>query len=303
MFVVGIGQCSWDYLAIVEQFPSIDTKAEVSDWVEQGGGPVATALVTLARFGIPCRFHGVVGDDEEGGKISRSLVCEGIADGCVVTRKNAASQKAFIAIEKRTGSRTIFWTRPSGRPLSPGEVSSGFLDGCSFLLLDGLMTEVSLFAADQAGKRGIPVMLDAGRNRPGMLDIAGRCDYLVAAEQFALDLGWDGTSSGFQVLSEHVGAGVTTLTLGDRGSITCCGSEMITVPAFKVPVVDTTGAGDVFHGGYLYGLLNNLDLRDTILFASAAAALKCVRIGGRAGIPELAETLRFLDENGIGITI
>jgi sulfofructose kinase len=303
MFVVGIGQCSWDYLAIVEHFPSIDTKAEVSDWVEQGGGPVATALVTLARLGIPCRFHGVVGDDGEGAKICRSLVSDGIGAQGVVAREKAASQKAFIAIEKQTGTRTIFWTRPSGRPLLPEEIPSGFLDGCAFLLLDGLMTEASLFAAEQAKRCGIPVMLDAGRNRPGMMEIAGRCDYLVAAEQFALDLGWDGTPSGFRALSEHIGAGVTTLTLGDRGSITFNGGEIITVPAFTVPVVDTTGAGDVFHGGYLYGLMRKLDLRDTILFASAAAALNCGRIGGRAGIPELRETLRFLEKNGAGMTI
>ncbi|MDD2338630.1 MAG: PfkB family carbohydrate kinase, partial [Geobacteraceae bacterium] len=138
MRVVGIGQCSWDYLALVESFPASDTKAEVSNWQEQGGGPVATALVTLARLGVPCDFLGVIGDDPEGVKIKQSLSSEGIGISRLVTRENAISQKAFIAIEQESAKRTIFWERPSGNPLLPEELPESLFDDCSFLLLDGL---------------------------------------------------------------------------------------------------------------------------------------------------------------------
>ncbi len=299
MRVLGIGQCSWDYLALVDSFPASDTKAEVSDWQEQGGGPVATALVTLARLGVPCDFHGVVGDDQEGEKIRKSLSSEGVGIPCLVTRLNALSQKAFIAIEKSSAKRTIFWERPSGPPLSPEELPESLFNGCSFLLLDGLMSEVSLFAANRARTLGIPVMLDAGKVRPGMLEIAGLCDYLVASEQFARDLGWDGNPAGFQDNAKRLGAAVITITLGGQGSITYRGSEIIETPAFQVDALDTTGAGDVFHGAYIFGLLRGLNLADTILFASAVAALKCRQIGGRIGIPDRSEALQFLAENGI----
>ncbi|NMC72867.1 MAG: sugar kinase [Geobacteraceae bacterium] len=301
MRVVGIGQCAWDYLGVVDAFPAVDTKQEVEEWQEQGGGPAATALVTLARLGIPGEFFGVTGDDSEGERIRRSLVSEGIGIRGVITRRNASSQTAFIAIEKGTGTRTIFWRRPSGLPLLPAELPADFLDGCTFLHLDGLMTEVSLFAAQQALHRGIPVMLDAGRVRPGMLEIAEYCQYLVAAEQFALDLGWDGRPETLSATAGRLKPPVVTITLGKRGSITFHGGEILSVPAFPVHAVDTTGAGDVFHGGYIFGILRGFALADTIRFASAAAALKCTRIGGRAGIPSLPRILRFLGENGYAI--
>lgn len=301
MQVIGIGQCSWDYLATVDCFPTIDTKSEVMDWQEQGGGPVATALVTLARLGIACNFHGVTGTDPEGKKIGESLARENINTAGLIVRENAVSQKAFIAIEQKTAKRTIFWQRPSGTPLLPGELTESFLDEGSFLLLDGLMMEVSLFAARMARKRGIPVMLDAGKVRPGMLEIAGMCDYLVASEQFAVDLGWDGKPENFRETAGRTGASVVTITLGEQGSITYQGNNIMVTPAFQVAARDTTGAGDVFHGAYIFGLLRQLDLADTLRFASAVAAMKCTRIGGRAGIPDKANILKFLAEKGCSI--
>lgn len=303
MHVVGIGQCAWDYLAVVDAFPRVDTKQEVEVWQEQGGGPVATALATLARLGIPCEFFGVTGDDTEGDRIRESLLAEGIGIRGVITRRNASSQTAFIAIEKEKGTRTIFWRRPSGGQLLPAELPVDFLDDCDFLHLDGLMPEVSLFAARQARDRGIPVMLDAGRVRPGMLETAEVCDYLVAAEQFALDLGWDGRPESFLATASRLKSPVVTITLGKRGSVTFRRGEILAVPAFPVDAVDTTGAGDVFHGGYIFGILRGLDPADTIRFASAVAALKCTRIGGRAGIPSLSRILRFLGENGCAIRL
>ncbi len=297
MQVTGIGQCCWDTLAVVETYPEADDKQETLAWEEQGGGPVATALVALARLGVSCRFHGIVGDDAAGEKIRDSFAAEGIDVAGIVTRQNASSQTAFIAVEKGSGRRTIFWRRPSGEALRPAEVGGAWLEGCRFLLLDGLMAEVSLATARQAKARGIPVMLDAGRLRPGMLETAWECSYLVASERFAEELGWDGIPEHFTGQVERLGTPVVTVTLGERGSVTWAYGDVIRVPAFAVPVADTTGAGDVFHGGYIYGLLQGWTLRESIVFASAAAALKCSRVGGQAGIPTLPEVVRFLAEH------
>ncbi len=260
---------------------------------------MATALVTLARLGISCAFFGVIGDDDLGEKARHSLAAEGVDTAGVVVRAHADTQAAFIVIEQGSGKRTIFWRRSSGPPLRGDELEAGFLDGSDFLLLDGLMADVSLHAARLARDRNVPIMLDAGRVRPGMLEIAGLCDYVVAAEQFALDLGWNGTLEAFSELARRLGAGVVTITLGERGSITCCNGEIFRVPAFAVEAADTTGAGDVFHGGYVFGLLRGWEVRDAVIFASAAAAMKCRKVGGRAGIPSLPEVTQFLEERGM----
>ncbi len=299
MAVVGIGQCAWDLLAVVDRFPRSDTKKEVLVWEEQGGGPVATALAALARLGVSCWFHGVTGDDREGAAIRQSLREEGVDVTGLVERSNASSQTAFIAIDKSAGTRTIFWKRPSGYPLQAEEIPTNFLSNAEFLILDGLMKDVSVFAARQARKEGIPVMLDAGRVREGMLELARMSDYVVGAEEFARELGWNDDPGSFSQEVRKLGFGITTITLGGRGSVTFAGNEIISCPAFPVEIVDTTGAGDVFHGGYLYGLLQKWPLKDTIRFASAVAAMKCRRLGGRAGIPRLSEVQQFLQERRI----
>lgn len=296
MAVAGVGQCALDYLAVVDRYPHVDSKEEVLAWHEQGGGPVATALVALCRLGERCRFYGVVGDDEAGRKIRKGLSLEGVACRGIKTVRGASSQVAFIAIERHTARRTIFWIRPSGAELAPDDLGRGFLRGAAFLLLDGLMAEVSLYAARLARERGIPVMLDAGRMRARMDELAGMSDYVVAAEAFARDLGWELSADRLMRERERFGAQALTVTLGAEGSLTAAREGCFHMPAFKVDAVDTTGAGDVFHGGYAYGLLRRWGLFETVTFASACAAMKCTRVGGRAGIPRLDEVRAFLRE-------
>ncbi|KPJ99632.1 MAG: hypothetical protein AMK71_09435 [Nitrospira bacterium SG8_35_4] len=298
MKVVGIGQCSLDYLFMVDSFPVPDTKKELQEWTIAGGGPVATALVSLARLGVDCSFYGIVGDDEAGEKIIASLQSENIDTDGILKRADSLSQVAFIAVEKNSGKRTIFWQRPSGAPFMPTELPDDFLDNADFLLVDGLMSEVSIHAASSAQKQTVPVMLDAGRIRSGMVELAALCDYVVGSEEFARELaaGAEGFNPEKAIMKmKSFGAKTATVTLGDKGSVSTLGDDVFYIPSFKVDVVDTTGAGDVFHGGYIYGLLQGWDIREVIRFASAFAALKCTRLGGREGIPSLSEVQRLLN--------
>jgi len=304
MKVVGIGQCALDHLFIIDSFPPPDTKKEVIEWMIAGGGPVATALVSLRRLGISCSFYGIIGDDESGDKIAESLRAENVDIRGLLKRKGANSQVAFIAVERGSGRRTIFWKRPSAEPLKPEELPDDFLDNTDFLLIDGLMLNVSLHAVRKAKEKGIPVMLDAGKLREGMIELAHMCDYVVCSEEFARELtGEEGFEPEKAILHmKSFKARAVTLTLGEKGSITTAGGEVFYIPAFKVEVVDTTGAGDVFHGGYIYGVLQKWNIRDVVIFASAFAALKCRRLGGRAGIPGLDEVKSFLAKHGNYIT-
>lgn len=297
MKVTGLGQCAFDSLFIIDSFPAPDTKMEIAEWAAAGGGPVATALVSLSRLGIDCSFYGIIGDDEAGRKISSSLQDEHIDISSLLVRPGAESQVAFIAVEKKSGKRTIFWKRPSARPLRPHELPEDFLDDADFLLVDGLMAEASMFAAKKARQRNVPVMLDAGRVREGMIELAQECDYVVCSEEFAVEFAGSEDPCDMEKAIRRIklfNTKATTITLGERGSITLSGNDSFQTPAFSVDVIDTTGAGDVFHGGYIYGLLQKWDIKEVVRFASAFAALKCRKLGGRAGIPDLKEVEALL---------
>lgn len=292
MKVAGLGQSSLDYIAFVDAFPEEDTKAEVTGFTVEGGGPVATALVSLSRLGVKTYFTGRVSDDRAGSEIRRGLKNEGVDVRGLKVRKGGSSQLAFILVNRKTGSRTIFWQRPTVPPLSPSEVSPSFVKGKDFLLLDGLMMDSSMKAARVAKAAGVPVMLDAGRVRPGMLELAGLSDYIVASKEFADCLKLTPTDALKRLsLLEPKAA---TITLGAKGSVTWAEGRIFRQSAFKVRAVDTTGAGDVFHGGYVYGLLRGWDIKKTVRFASAFAALKCLKPGGRTGIPTLGATLKLV---------
>jgi ribokinase len=290
MKVTGLGQCAFDNLFTIDSFPAPDTKREIIEYETAGGGPVASALVSLARLGVDCSYYGIVGDDEAGDKIRQSLEVERIDTGGLVKRPDSHSQVAFIAIEKETGKRNIFWKRPSGAPYKPDELPDDFLNNADFLLTDGLMAEASIHAAKLARSKNIPVMVDAGRIRTGMLELADLCDYFVCSEEFAREFAGDADRFDPEEAIHRMStfkAGTVTITLGAKGSITRHNDIIFQTPAFNVDVIDTTGAGDIFHGGYIYGLLQKWDIQQIVKFASAFAALKCTKLGGRAGIPTL----------------
>ena len=294
MKALGLGQCSLDYVALVEDYPKEDTKEEVLDFTVQGGGPVATALVTLSRLGVKAAILGRVSDDSAGLEIRRGLKSEGVDVRGLLEKTGGASQQAFIMVNKKTGSRTICWQRPTVPPLTAREVEPTSFIGANFLMLDGLMTEASCRAAAIAARRDIPVMLDAGKMRPGMLKLASMCDYVVCSERFVSDLKLS-IKDAFKKLATGRTRAVTA-TFGDKGSFTYHDGKVFLQKAFKVKTLDTTGAGDVFHGAYAYGVLQGWDLKRTVEFASAVAAMKCRKLGGRAGIPGLAEVQKFLKE-------
>ncbi|MBI4948672.1 MAG: sugar kinase [Deltaproteobacteria bacterium] len=292
MKVAGLGQCSLDYIAFLERYPLEDTKEEAKALFIQGGGPVATALVSLSRLGVETEFSGVVSDDDAGRLIIKGLEDEGVGTRNVKVRKGGASQRAFIVVNGKTGTRTILWKRPTVVPLKVTEVNGEFLKGAGLLLLDGLMKDASLKAARLAKRLKIPVMLDAGKVRDGMIELARLSDYIVASEEFARGLKLKPKAALAYLASSNPRA--VTVTLGKKGSVTWRNGKIFSQKVFRIKAVDTTGAGDVFHGGYIYGVLRKWDIRKTVEFASAFAALKCLKPGGRTGIPALKETLKFI---------
>ncbi|MEJ5366624.1 MAG: PfkB family carbohydrate kinase [Desulfosoma sp.] len=290
--VFGLGQCSLDYIGRIDRFPDPDTKCEFRDLTVQGGGPVATALVALSRWGKRCFFCGVVGDDAFGSAIVDSLAREGIETEGIHVRRGCSSQFAFIAAEAGTGRRTIFWCRPTGVPIRPEEIPWEAVRRSRVVLTDGLFIEAALAVAKKAKEWAVPVVVDAGSLRDGMLDLARWSDHFIASETFARSfMGADDPEGACRRLSA-LGPSVTGVTLGAKGSIFYAKGRLIRQDAYAVAAVDTTGCGDVFHGAYVYGLLEGRPLEERLAFASWAAAQVARRLGGRAGIPPQD---RFLD--------
>jgi ribokinase len=295
--VIGLGQCSLDILGQLDQYPALDQKAELSSLIVQGGGPVATALVTLARLDIPVSFIGAVGDDEYGEQIETGLLEEGVDCRFLRTEVGTNSQVAFISVDGE-GHRNIFWHRGNAIPTLPQNFSDLMMDGVEVLHLDGLHQEVALSAAKVARECNVTTVLDAGTLRPGIERLLPLIDHLVVAEEFACQyIERKEPEAALHELA-RLGGEAATVTLGEQGSITLDnGGKLIRQPAFDVQAVDTTGCGDVFHGGYIYGLLNGWPLIRTLCFASACAALKTRSLGGRTAIPRLSEVEDFLQNN------
>ncbi len=287
--VFGLGQCALDYIVKTDEYPPADVKCECFEMTMQGGGPVATALVALSRWGMSCTLAGVVGDDEFGGTIARSLEDEGVDISGLVTRRGGKSQFAFIVAEPGVGRRTIFWLRPTGDPPRMEELDLEKLKAARVFHTDGLFMDVSLEAAREARRAGVEVVVDAGTLREGMLDLARASDYFIASQVFAEEMVGPGDPEGACRKLADMGPRVTAVTLGAEGYAAWFDGRTLRRPAYEVEAVDTTGCGDVFHAGFIYGLLKGWRPEESLEYAAWAASRVSTALGGRAGIPPASQ--------------
>jgi ribokinase len=283
--VYGLGQCALDHLGRIPAYPPPDVKCEFEGLVVQGGGPVATALVALSRWGLATTFTGVIGDDEFGSRIRTSLEAEGVDTAGVLVREGSQSQFAFIVAEGGSGRRTIFWQRPTGPPPAPEELDLEAVRAARLTHTDGIFAEASLAACLEAKKAGGLVSVDAGSMREGMLELAKLSDFYIASETFARSLlGEDDPVRACDELSK-LGPPVAAVTLGAKGYVAVLDGRRFEGRAHPVEAVDTTGCGDVFHAGFLFGALSGWESKKSLDFGAWAASRVAWRLGGRAGIP------------------
>ncbi|RLB14234.1 MAG: sugar kinase, partial [Deltaproteobacteria bacterium] len=268
-------------------YPEEDSKRELLDLHIQCGGPASTSLVTLSRLGIRTSFLGSVSDDSRGIEIIKGLNNEKVDSAFLKITPGYTSQFAFIAITE-SGNRTIFWHRGSVPHLKPGDVNLSPFSNAKILHIDSLMIEAAQEAAQQAKNMGLTIVMDAGTMREGSQELISMVDVLIASEGFAEPLVGDAAppEKALEVL-RALGPKEVIITLGSKGSIGLSGKKINFQKAFPIDAVDTTGAGDVYHGAYIYGMLQKWNMQKCMRFASAASALKCRHIGARKGIPHL----------------
>ncbi len=286
--VIGLGIASWDLLGVASRDPLMGAKQPLAQWHESSGGPVATALVTLARLGKRTAMVSAVGNDGYGPRIRADLQREGVATEAVLVQPGQ-SHVAFILVEPEQGRRTVWWHNDR-TVLDRIQLDQGLLRRARALHIDTHVPEVALLAARWMREQGRLVMIDAERYRETTAALLPYCNAIVVSERFGREMtGMEEPAQAARAIAALYGEALVVVTAGERGCW-CVGlGEDFHMPAYPVPVLDTTGAGDVFHGAFLYGLLEEWPLRRVAQFASATAALKCRAPGGRAGIPTRAE--------------
>ena len=293
--VIGIGSATVDYLGIVPHYPEEDARLEMLDFTRQGGGSVATALVTLARLGRTVAYLGKIGDDESGRFVLQGLVAEGINTDWVEVQPGATQVSAFIMVNQHSGKRTILWTRQNKALLQPSEIFPAQIQAGAFLYLDEYDTTTAIAAGRMARQMGVPVVLDAESTRSGMDELIALADVLIASHDFACSFTDEADfKRAAQIIHRQLPETLVVVTAGAAGCYCISSGDAFQEAAVAVDGVDTTGCGGVFHGAFIYGLLEAWPLARTAEFACATAALKCRALGGRAGIPKWAEVASFL---------
>jgi ribokinase len=307
MDIVGLGMSTLDVLIRLGAMPTWERGARVEAFGLDGGGPVGTACVAAARLGAHVGFVGVAGNDEVADLKLQSLRDGGVDTSRVVVRDRPETQVVIVYVNAETGERIFSGLRRFGDdPLTADELDREYMTSAAWLHLDGSHIEAAITAAQWMHEAGKRVAIDCGQTgadsvAPPMLDLLRHVDVLICGQGFgrALTGHADPWLAGESALA--VGPRIAVQTEGVAGSYTVTAEERFHTPAFEVEVLDTTGAGDVFHGAYLIGLLREWPLETVARFASAVAALKCMSLGGRRGIPTLEATAAFLRERSLDL--
>jgi len=298
--VVGLGVSTVDLLMQVEHLPAEEELLRAEGFSVQGGGPVATAIVALARLGARTAMIDSVGDDWRGRLIHDEFSREGVSTELLCTRPGCTSATAVVLVHSGTGKRTIVWSPGTAPELSVDEVPWTAIEQAACLHVNGRHGEACLAACQHARRHGVQVSFDggAGRYREETRRLIPLSDICIVALEFAARHTGEELAERAGPALVAAGPAIVAITDGARGSwVFSRDGSSFHQPAFPVRVVDTTGCGDCYHGAFLSGLLRGLDLRSAARLASAAAALNARSLGGRQALPTLTQVQAFLEQH------
>lgn len=296
--VVGMGLNAVDHICVIPRFPKYDEKLRMEDFRRTVGGQVASALVACSRWGLKTKYIGKVGGDEMGAFSLSSLQGEGIDVSDVTRIDGALNQFAFILVDARTGERTIIWKRDERLAMLPEEVPAEAIGRGRFMLLDGHDDAAAARAAEIAREAGVAVVIDAETVKPGTGDMVGFADYVVCSSGFPEAFtGKVGLRAALTEIRAR-GPRCVVATLGREGALCLSDKGFCESRGFKVDCVDSTGAGDVFHGAFIFGLAQAWELGRILDFSNAAAALNCTTIGARGGIRPVEIIFDLIESGG-----
>jgi|WetSurMetagenome_2_1015567.scaffolds.fasta_scaffold212824_2 sulfofructose kinase len=293
--VVGFGLNSVDHLCIVPEYPRLDSKSEIVQYEQLPGGQVATAMVFLSRMGLSTKYIGKVGGDNLGRFCLQKLELEAIDISSIRIEESARNQFSIIIIDQQSGERTVLCQRDSWLDFKEQELQEDAVCAGKILHLDG-NDPASLRAASWCQKHEIPVCIDLDKVVPNCTALIEQIDFLIVSSSFSSEYtGISDPIESFHSLRQRF-SGFLAMTQGSHGVIAWVGDRCIQFPGLSVKAIDSTGAGDIFHGAFIYGLLQNWPLNKIMAFANAAAGLSCTHLGAQQGIRSLSEIMQHIDE-------
>jgi len=299
--IVGFGTNAVDFLIRVPHHPAFNSKVELIDYSQAGGGEIASTTVGLRRLGLKTMYIGRFGDDHAGELGMRSLIDEGVDVSYAERVANTRTQIAFILIDEQSGERTVIWQREANLAYTRDEAPVTAAKIAKVLHFTPHDTAACLEMAKSARAAGTIVSSDIDNLFDGIEDLLSYVDIFIASSDFPERLtGIADQRDALIEIHRRYGCAVTGVTLGEGGSLMYCGGEFIETPGFAVPggCRDTTGAGDAFRVGMLYGLLTGRSVEESARSANAVAALKCRAVGARTALPTADELNSFLQNLG-----
>jgi sulfofructose kinase len=281
--VLCVGHASYDLVFSVTHHPAEDEKISAEAFVGCGGGPAANAAVTVSKLGLKSSFAGYLGQDIYGEKHYQELLEYEVHTDLII--RNTSPTPLSAVLVKPDGNRALINYKGETKPL-PSETIDFSSVTPKVVLFDGHEPYLSQSLLERTQNESITTVLDAGSVHEGTLALMGEVDYLVCSEKFARQLAGN-EKAALTRLGEISPAVV--ITLGERGLIWRRGQEHGALPAFPIIAIDTTGAGDAFHGAFAAAVSSRMNWSDVLRYASAAGSLCCSKIGARSGLPSREE--------------
>jgi sulfofructose kinase len=281
--LVGVGLNATDTLIRLPHHPSLGSKVEIRSAEILPGGQVATAVAACQQWGLRTRYVGKVGDDGAA-SIHRAEFARLGVETHLITAEGCESQQAIILVDD-AGERTVLWKRDHRLTLRSDELRREWIADARALHVDGHDTAAAVAAAGWARAAGIPVIADLDDLYPGVEELIGKVDYLITSRDIPGRLAGEGDlRKSLPAVRSQYGCRLTAATLGQDGVLAWDGAQFHYATAFRIEPLDTTGAGDIFHAGFIFGLLQGWPVARQLDFACAAAALNCTAAGARGGI-------------------
>lgn len=287
MTIACLGITVLDRIQRVNSLPTGGGKYVATDYFEVGGGPAATAAAAVARLGHSVDFIGRVGNDSVADALLTELAGFGVGvDKCI---EIAGASSAFSAvIVDDEGERIIINYQDKSLSRDPAALQQIDFSGYSALLCDVRWPEGAQYALEKAKQLGIPSVLDADLSPDPIDKLVELADHVAFSEPgLAKFTGTDDPEAGLRIAQKRT-SGRVYVTVGSEGCYWLEGEKLQHQAGMKVDVVDTTGAGDVFHGALTVAIAEKMQTRESIQFSNTVAAIKCTKPGGRDGIPDRA---------------
>jgi sugar/nucleoside kinase (ribokinase family) len=300
---VGFGLNAVDHLIVVPEYPAFDTKMRFLEHTQSAGGQTATAMVALRRLGLKTAYAGRFGSDQEGLFGLKTLQDDDVNVDFAEVVEGARNQIAFITIDARSGERTIIWDRDERLAYKPEEAPLEFGGLGRVLHLDAHDPPACVRVAEDARKSGTIVSADIDNVYEGLPELLPLIDILIGSKEFPQRVtGVTDERAALVELKNRYGCAVVGMTVGAAGAVVYHEGSFIESQGFAAPsgCRDTTGAGDAFRGGFLYGFLSGEDVETSLKLGNAVAAIKCSALGARTALPTKSELEGFLAQSRKG---